>query len=261
MTRRRRQVAGARWWFLGMVLAVTALGGSGAVADGPTGPEAIDPDVKMYLEKMGNLLAEVDEFAFTADVTTNEMMFDAFRIHTTERVEAVVRRPDRLWVDTDGDTQNKRMWFDGKTVTMLSIDEMFYATTEGAKTIDKTLDSVMEQYSITSDVVDFLFSDPYDVLIENVTGGVYAGLHTVDGVDCHHLVFSQETLDWQIWIEGGSRSLPRKFAVTYKDEPGMPEVVTIFREWDLSTRHPDWLFEFDAPSNARQIEFLPVTRN
>ena len=145
-------------------------------------------------------------------------------------------------------------------MTLLSIGEMFYATTEGAKTIDKTLDSIMEQYGITSDVVDFLFSNPYDVLVENVTNGAYAGQHTVEGVDCHHLVFSQETLDWQIWIEAGKRSLPRKFVVTYKNEPGMPEVVTIFREWDLSTRHPERLFEFDATSNAVEIEFLPVTR-
>ena len=86
MANRRRQIAGARWWALGMVLAVTALGGSGAVADGPTGPEAVDPDVRMYLEKMGDFLAVVDEFAFTADVTTSEMMFDTFRIHTTDWV-------------------------------------------------------------------------------------------------------------------------------------------------------------------------------
>jgi len=250
----------ARLWGAGLIILMAAIAVAGMSVEGRAGADTVDPDTRRYLKRMGDYLAAADEFSFTAEVTSDEVAIGIQKIHTTDRVGAVVRRPNRFWLDTGGDLYNKRMWYDGKTVTLLSIEEMFYATTKGADTIDETLDSIMDEYGITTDVVDFLFTNPYDVLIENVTSGVFAGLHEVDGVDCYHLAFTQETLDWQIWIEAGKRSLPRKFVVTYKDEPGSSETVTVFKDWDFSTKHPDGLFVFDPPESARKIEFLPLTQ-
>ena len=72
-------------------------------------------------------------------------------------------------------------------------------------------------------LADFLYADPYAVLMEGVTYGRYLGIHQAAGVACHHLAFSQDTIEWQIWIDAGEKPLPRKLVISYVQEPGEPQ--------------------------------------
>ena len=74
------------------------------------------------------------------------------------------------------------------------------------------------------------------------------------GVPCEHLVFSQDNIDWQVWIQQGARPVPRKFLITYKDEPGSPQFTAIFSDWDFTTKLPDFVFKFDPPPGAAKIK-------
>ena len=89
----------------------------------------------------------------------------------------------------------------------------------------------------------------------NAQSGFYAGLHTVQGVDCHHLVFRQADIDWQIWIDAGLMPLPRKLLITYKDEPGFPRYTGLFSDWDLSPELGDSVFRFVPHEGDDEIEF------
>ena len=73
------------------------------------------------------------------------------------------------------------------------------------------------------------------------------------GVPCEHLAFSQNNIDWQVWIENGARPVPRKFVITYKDEPDSPEFTAIFSNWDFTTQLPDFVFKFDPPPGSAKI--------
>jgi len=246
---------------IAVLLVALAAGAVGDVsADGSADSPAVDPNARNILKQMGDYLTAYKEFSFKAEVTTDEVAVGIQKIHTTDVIEAVVRRPNKLWIETRGDLFYKRFWYDGSSVTLMSLMENFYATTKAPSKIDAALDEIMDKYGVTTPVVDFLLSSPYDALTKDVTGAVYAGLHKVDGVECHHLAFTQDKLDWQIWIEDGKRMVPRKFVVTYKNAPGSPETVTIFKNWDFSTKHPDHLFDFKPPASARKIEFLPLTQ-
>jgi len=237
-----------------LVIVVAATAGS-VMAD----ESAIeDTYARDLLKQMSDYLTKHKEFALIAEVTSADEMEGSYRIHTTDVVKAVVRRPNKFWVDTSGDIFQKRVFYNGSTVTVMHFRENFYATTKVPSKIDATLDYMVDNYGVTSPVVDFLVSNPYKGLVADVTGGVYAGRHVVDGITCHHLAFTQDDLDWQIWIEDGRHLVPLKFVVTYKNEPGAPEVVTVFKKWDFATRHVDQLFDFLPPPNAQKIEFLPV---
>jgi hypothetical protein len=77
-------------------------------------------------------------------------------------------------------------------------------------------------------------------------------------VSCHHLAFSQETIDWQIWIEDGPRPVPRKLVITYKTEPGSPQYVARLSGWNFQPRFSKHFFTFEAPAGAGEMEFLTV---
>ena len=74
------------------------------------------------------------------------------------------------------------------------------------------------------------------------------------GVPCEHLAFTQGNIDWQLWIEDGPRPVPRKFVITYKDEPDSPQFTAVFSNWDFTTELPDFLFTFEPPTGASRIK-------
>ena len=81
------------------------------------------------------------------------------------------------------------------------------------------------------------------------------GSEKVGDVDCKHLSFSQEDLEWEMWI--GEDNLPRRFTIRYKEEPGKDLSVTIDgMKWDLDAKFADEAFIFTAPEGVKKIEIL-----
>jgi hypothetical protein len=72
------------------------------------------------------------------------------------------------------------------------------------------------------------------------------------------VAFSQELVDWQIWIEDGPQPVPRKFVITYKDEEGWPQYSARFTRWDFQPQHSEHYFRFHPPTGADKIDILPA---
>jgi hypothetical protein len=106
-------------------------------------------------------------------------------------------------------------------------------------------------------VADIVYRDPHDAIMAAVDYGVVIGRASIDGVDCHHLAFSQETIDWQIWVQSGPKPLLRKLVITYKTEPGWPQYTARFSQWNLGPRLSQRFFEFKPPAGADNVNFLP----
>jgi hypothetical protein len=156
--------------------------------------------------------------------------------------------------DATGDTLNRAAWYDGRTITVLDKENNVYATLEAPATIDATFDKLQDDYGVVLPLADLLYADPYAVLTAGVTYGRYLGIHLAAGVPCHHLAFSQPTIEWQIWIDAGDKPLPRKLVISYVDEPGEPQYSATIRRWTLDTKVPDGLFTFEAPEGALKID-------
>jgi hypothetical protein len=212
------------------------------------------------LKEMGEYLADSKEFTFHAEVTFDELMHSGQKIQYSSSKDVAVRRPDRIYAESHGDLGSKRFWYDGENITLLNEDLGVYATSPAKPTIDKTVDHIMEKFGFALPLADLVYKDPYAILIENVQFGIYAGLHNVGGVRCHHLAFVEKFIDWQIWIEDGKQLVPRKIVITYKTMPGSPQFTAVLSEWDLKTRLPESIFTADIPADQgiTKIEFLTV---
>lgn len=223
-------------------------------AAAPTPPSGVEARADQELRRMGAFLAGLPRFAFEAEETFDELVAGEPRRQLTNVRRVAVERPGRLAADATGDTLNRAAWFDGRTLTTLDKDHNTYATVEAPATIDATLDMIGEKYSVVLPLADFLYADPYAVLAEGVTYGRYLGLHQAAGVTCHHLVFAQPTIEWQVWIDAGEQPLPRKFVITYVLEEGEPQYSATMQRWSLSPTFPEGLFAFEAPEGARKVE-------
>jgi len=220
---------------------------------------AIDPAAEQILERMGAVLAGAESFTVRNDFTSDETVTTGEIVQLAGTVEIAARRPDRLRAVIRGDFGPKEYWFDGERIVFMDRLSNTYATAEVSPTIDDALDGMWENFGIKIPLADFVVSDPHGDLVARVESGFYAGLHTAGGVSCHHLVFTQDDIDWQIWIEDGLLPLPRKLVITYKTEDGYPQYEAVFSDWNLSPGLNDAVFEFVPPVGALEIEFAERT--
>ena len=152
-----------------------------------------------------------------------------------------------------GDTLNRASWYDGKTLTVLDKARNVYMSVDVPGNVDAALDRIADDYGVVIPLSDLLYPDPYATLMEGVAYGEYQGLHHAAGTLCHHLAFSQDAIDWQIWIDAGEKPLPRKLVITYVDEPGAPQYSAVIKRFTLDPKFPEGLFDFVAPEGAQRI--------
>jgi len=222
---------------------------AGAANDRP----AIDPRADELLKRMGQYLGEAKTFSVTAEVWQDLDLASGRRVQAGRELQFQVRRPNRLRVEVRSTRRNRDLIFDGSGITLLNRAENFYGTIPTKGSLDEVLDTASDRFGIAMPLDDFLRSDPYRDLRDKVTAARDIGPVKVMGTPCEHLVFSQDNLDWQLWIEDGARPVPRKFVITYKDEPNSPEFTAIFSKWDFTTPLPDFVFKFEPPPGAAQI--------
>jgi hypothetical protein len=213
----------------------------------------VDPRADEILRKMSALLAGTPRFAMEAEETFDEVSDNAPRLQLSNVRRVGVERPSRLAADATGDTLNRAAWYDGRTLTVLDKARNVYVSVEKPGTIDGALDAIADDYGVVIPLSDLLYADPYATLIEGVVYGEYQGLHHAAGTLCHHLAFSQEAIDWQIWIDAGEKPLPRKLVITYVNEPGTPQYAAVIRRFTPDPKFPDGLFQFVAPEGAQRI--------
>jgi hypothetical protein len=225
---------------------------------GEDGSSTTEARADRILREMSDYLEATDQFTFRADVTYDTVSVGGQKIQYGGTGEISVHRPDRFRVEHRGDEAEIGVVFDGQTFTLYDASADLYAQKEMKANIDTALDRMFEKFGFSVPTADLIYADPYAALASSVDSGFHVGLHPVRGARCHHLVFSQESIDWQIWIEDGPRPLPRKLLITYKDEPGSPQYAVELSQWDLSPRISDTHFEFDPPASAGRMEFLPT---
>lgn len=219
---------------------------------------SIDELADQVLRQMGEYLGAVQHFRVHAEATDDDVIDTGQLVVFGHTLDMVVRRPSRLWADVAGDLGHKRLLYDGRTARLMDFTYGTVAETEARATIEATVNDLIDRLGVVVPLAELAFDDPYATLIENVQTGSYVGIRVVDGIEYHHLAFTQETIDWEVWIENGARLLPRKLVIRYKDEPGNPQFVAILSDWDLADASPDALFSAESPIGFAPIEFITV---
>ena len=230
-----------------------------ALGAGQDDVPAIDPEADKLLRHAAAYLQNAKQFTYHIEATFDDIPSSGPRLQYAQSVDIAVRRPDRFRVVTqdDFDTQQS-FWYDGKTFTLFNQQLNYYATTQAPATIDATLNTLLDRFDISAPLSDLLYNDPALPLLEGVEAGRYIGVHRVHGVRCHHLVFVQEDVDWQVWIDAGETPVPRKVVMTYKRVEGSPQYTALLSAWNFDPKLDDSGFTFSVPKGAEEIAFLPV---
>jgi hypothetical protein len=247
-----------RHFTIASFLVAGCLAASAGAAKAAEEKPPIDPRADELLKRMGDYLGQARFFSVNAEIWQDVQLASGQRAQAGRDLTLQVRRPDKLRAEVHSTRRNRELVYDGRNVTLFNRAQNFYGGFPASGPLDETMDIASERFGIPMPLEDFVRSDPHKDLTQKVTSGVDIGATTVMGVHCEHLAFSQNNIDWQVWIEEGPRPVPRKFVITYKDEPECPQFTAIFSKWDFTTALPDFVFKFEPPPGANKIDVKEI---
>ena len=217
----------------------------------------IDADATAILKAMSAKLSAAKQFTLKGTRTIDTALTEGSEVKLTAKLESSVARPNKIVASASDSLSTRHFYYDGKNVTLHDSKANHYATVQGADNIDKTIDMIVKDWDFHPPLADLLVSDPYTSLSKNATGGKLVGTEEVSGVKCHHLVVTQEAIDWEVWISAED-SLPRRFVITFNGIEGKPKLSAEITNWDLDPKLPASKFTFTAPKDAQKIEMVPA---
>jgi len=223
-------------------------------------PAEISPKALSILQRAHDFLKKEHFYSFQANISADEVLPPAFKIEYHSVANFKVRRPNGVFVEFVGDRRTANFYYDGFQLTLWDKVKNVYATIAAPSTIDETISLIDTKYNFSFPIDDFISSNFYKALTEKIKTGYYIGTSVVEGVPTYHLAFSQDNIDWQIWIDQGESPLPRKIVIIYKNLPGSPQYAVIFSHWNFQSQNNN-IFSFKPPTKAVKIDFLPVISN
>ncbi len=218
----------------------------------------ISPRAESVLRSACDFLAQTPAFSFSGEIWREHINDSGHKVQFSRMVEMDVKRPDGLRLEISSPFSTRGFWYDGKTLTILDRTHNWYSSAAMPSTLDDMVDTARDEYGIDLPLIDLAVSDPYKNAIAKVETAKYYGISPVLGVLCHHLAFTQDNVDWQIWIQEGPQPLIRKFVITHKNDPGQPEFTAFILHYDMNDRITNTDFEFNSPVGASKIAMRKV---
>lgn len=171
-----------------------------------------------------------------------------------------IERPNRFRASSAGDLRKVHAWYDGKVASIFMPEKNVWGQIGFEGDVDAMLDHASQQLGMQFPAADIATNDLSALIVGNAKALRYVGLHAAGGVTCHHVAFSNDGVDAQLWVRADETALPQKFVIDYKSLPGEPQ----YRLDVLSITFPesfeDGHFAFSAPDGAERVDLVPLAK-
>lgn len=220
--------------------------------------EDIEPQAKTILRSMSDYLRNLKAFTVEADIDFESINKDGQKIQLTSFGKIILARPNQFYLKRQGVFANLEGFFDGNTVTIYGRNANAYFQFKSPGSIDDALFNTSLEMPFELPASDLLYTNSYKTLIMGVENGSYYGKTYVNGVECHHLGFRKDEVDWQLWIQTGKTPLPMKYIITSKWITSAPQYSIRFRNWDTKPQITANQFKFIVPQGAIKLKSIQL---
>lgn len=228
----------------------------------PSQPAAasLDPRALDMLKLMSDTLSQAKSLRFETRSMVPIQSPNGMWISLYGTSRVVKEGAGKLFAETRGDFFPYDFYFDGKTVTAYSPSKNLYAEKAAPGTVDDVIEAAYQEEGKSFPYADILMSRPYDILTRGLVRAAYVGQSTfrplsgAGNVKTDHLMFANEGVEWQIWIDTVNH-LPRMVCATYLDNAGEPSYIVEFGDWKIDEPVPPETFVFQNTSKAAKVEF------
>jgi hypothetical protein len=228
--------------------AQTAAAGAASAAD------VLDPDAEAALNRMGAALRGMNSFEVRSDATTETVFDGKHKIMSRAVTTYSVQRPDRMTVDMQTETGHRRIYYNGKVMSVVGMKIGKYVTFPVSGSIGQVLERASSDFGIDFPLQDlFRWGDPTSNVVRP-TSGFRVGSSMVDGVVVSQYAFRQPGVDFQVWLEDGVQALPRKLVITDTETAAQPQYVATF-SWNRTPTFAADAFTFTPRPGDTLVDF------
>jgi hypothetical protein len=228
----------------GLLLGASAVGAQPQVHPGA---DRVVHAMSSYLGRLG---------AFTVRYEVDDEVIDEggqkLPLRTSGDIE--MQRPGRLHVTRRGGPLEQELFYDGRTVTLLSRSQNVYTQLSRRHSIDDVLEALRSELDLELPGADLFVTSPAEKLLDGVSSGVHLGTAVVNGVECDHLAFRSDAVDRELWVQRGDRPLPLQYRVVRKGVAGAPRYTLRLHDWNITPQLDLRAFGFTAPDGARRLD-------
>ncbi len=221
----------------------------------------IDPKAAAVLQAMSYYMGSQYEYTFKAEMMFDDVLESKQKIQYNAEETVYLKKPDKFYVGYITDLGGYKLWYDAGQATLLEVPLNDFSLATLPPSVDQALNKLKEEYQFTPALSEFLFIDTYKAMTADVISGAYFGLSKVMGTNCHHLVFVEKDIDWQIWIEDGKRPVPRKLVITYKNMAESPQFIALIKDLIFGKPITNFAFKPEIPNVNSRVEFNQITGN
>jgi hypothetical protein len=218
---------------------------------------AVDPAVIQALRRMGEHLQSLQRFGVSVDLSGERVLADGQKLQHTASADLDVARPHRLYALMSSARSSRQLFYDGKTVTLYTPAQKYYASAEFSGTIGQMIEGLKKRYDVEVPLSDLFLWGTELAPLDGMASAMNAGQDLIGDDLCDHYAFRQGIVDWQIWITTGARPLPRKLVITNRGDDARPQSVSLI-SWSLKPQFKDSVFKFTPPKGSTKIELVPA---
>jgi hypothetical protein len=214
----------------------------------------LDADAEAALNRMGAALRGMNSFEVRSDATTETVYDGNHKIMSRASTTYSVQMPDRMTVDMQTDTSHRRIYYNGKVMSVVGMKIGKYVTFPVTGTVSQVLERGSSDFGIDFPLQDlFRWGGPSSTVVRP-TSGFRVGGSTIDGVAVTQYAFRQPGVDFQIWLEDGVQALPRKLVITDMESPAQPQYVATFT-WNRAPTFSADAFTFTPRPGDKLVDF------
>lgn len=235
-----------------LMIAATAC----AAAWSASAQDTIEPEAAKVLAAMSDNLRSMPTLSVNYDADQEIVDLEGQKIQYSASGTIALDRGKGFLLTRKGPFADAEVIFDGNTISLHSKGMNVYAQLQSpGPSVEAAADELRVATGLDAPGADLLASDPYAVLTDGVTKGTLVGSAFVGGVECDHLAFRTDIVDWQIWVSKGNNPLPLKYVITTKWVTGAPEYSLRLSNWK-SAGIGAAQFKFTPPANAKKLEHV-----
>jgi hypothetical protein len=220
--------------------------------------DKLDPKVVELCKKVG-------DFYKTAKTLHTDVTFVAKGEVNGQKKEISItgvcelERPNRLAFKTqlDGDAKKGTdVISDGTKLTLYRKALKEYVQEDAPKDMSEFGPKVQQVGPIEAGTLfpNILTADPAGSLMEGVNSCSYVGMEKVDGTSAHHMKFSQDQFDWEMWVAADGKPFVLRMTRKVDADDNKGTVDETYKNWTADTPIAKDSFTFSPPKDAAKVD-------
>lgn len=211
-------------------------------------------DARALLKSMSDYVSSQQNIALTFDTDIDVITPQLEKIQFASSGEVLIARPDKLRAHRRSGHADVSLYFDGKTASVVDKRRNAYTQFEVPGPLDHLIEALRSGHGVALPAADLLLADPYTALAAGVLEAKHIGRGIIDGIECEHLAFRNFDTDWQLWVEVGSKPIPRKMVIVSKTVNSAPQYTIRIKSWKTDLKADAAAFAFKPPADATQLD-------